>query len=197
MLRPFFSYFGGKWRAAPKYPAPSHKTIIEPFAGSAGYATRYPERDVLLVEKNHKIASIWRYLISADEDRILNLPDIGADGVDAHCDLEDSEKWLIGLWISKGTSAPRKTPSAWVRSGTHPNSSWGPAIRERIASQVQYIRHWIIIEGDYTEAPDEPATWFIDPPYRVRGTGYPESSKIINFDNLGEWCRTRSGQVIV
>ena len=40
-LRPFFCYYGGKWRAAPKYPPPEHDTIVEPFAGAAGYATRY------------------------------------------------------------------------------------------------------------------------------------------------------------
>jgi hypothetical protein len=33
MLRPFWRYYGGKWRAAPRYPAPRYDTIIEPFAG--------------------------------------------------------------------------------------------------------------------------------------------------------------------
>jgi len=48
---PFFGYYGGKFRAAPHYPAPLHKTIIEPFAGSAGYAMRHYERQVILIEK--------------------------------------------------------------------------------------------------------------------------------------------------
>lgn len=47
-LRPFFSYFGGKWRDTPRLPAPKHPTIIEPFAGSAGYALRHYTRDVVL-----------------------------------------------------------------------------------------------------------------------------------------------------
>jgi hypothetical protein len=34
-LRPFWRYYGGKWRAAPRYPRPTHDTIIEPFAGAA------------------------------------------------------------------------------------------------------------------------------------------------------------------
>ena len=35
-LRPFFGYYGGKWRDAVKhYPEPAFETIIEPFAGSA------------------------------------------------------------------------------------------------------------------------------------------------------------------
>jgi len=44
MLRPFWRYYGGKWRAAPRYPAPRHDLIIEPFAGAAGYAMRYPDQ---------------------------------------------------------------------------------------------------------------------------------------------------------
>ena len=35
-LKPFFTYYGGKYRAAPKYPEPVHGSIVEPFAGSAG-----------------------------------------------------------------------------------------------------------------------------------------------------------------
>ena len=49
-LKIFFSYFGGKWRAAPHYPAPTEPHIIEPFAGAAGYAMRYPERKVTLID---------------------------------------------------------------------------------------------------------------------------------------------------
>ena len=34
-LRPFFGYYGSKWAMARLYPAPQHRTIIEPFAGAA------------------------------------------------------------------------------------------------------------------------------------------------------------------
>jgi hypothetical protein len=40
-VRPFFSFFGSKWRVAPHYPAPERDLIIEPFAGSAGYSLRH------------------------------------------------------------------------------------------------------------------------------------------------------------
>jgi site-specific DNA-adenine methylase len=49
-LRPFFTYTGGKYRLAPRYPEPRHNLIIEPFAGSAGYSLRHPEREVLLID---------------------------------------------------------------------------------------------------------------------------------------------------
>jgi hypothetical protein len=37
-LKPFFNYYGGKWRVARRYAPPEHDLIIEPFAGAAGYA---------------------------------------------------------------------------------------------------------------------------------------------------------------
>jgi site-specific DNA-adenine methylase len=62
-LRPFLRYYGGKWSLAPSYPEPRFATIIEPFAGAAGYSLRYADRRVTLVEKYPVIAGIWRYLI--------------------------------------------------------------------------------------------------------------------------------------
>jgi len=67
----------------------------------------------------------------------------------------------------------------------------------RIASQLHAIRHWTLIEGDYTEAPGVPATWFVDPPYIDKGKHYRLGSSTIDFDALGAWCRTRRGQVMV
>ena len=50
-LRPFFGYYGGKWRDALKhYPEPDHETIVEPFAGSAGFSLRYAHRKIILCE---------------------------------------------------------------------------------------------------------------------------------------------------
>jgi site-specific DNA-adenine methylase len=49
-LHPFFSYFGSKYRLAKRYPKPQCDEIIEPFAGSAGYALLYPQKQVYLYE---------------------------------------------------------------------------------------------------------------------------------------------------
>lgn len=73
-LKPFFSFYGGKWRAAPRYPAPEHSTIIEPFAGSAGYSVRHHEQNVILYEIDPVIAGVWDYLIHAKESEIMSLP---------------------------------------------------------------------------------------------------------------------------
>lgn len=194
-LKLFFTYFGGKWRTAPHYPKPLHRTIIEPFAGSAGYACRYPEHDVILVEKNPKIAAVWRYLIAAKPADILRLP-TKVSHVD-EIPGPDAARWLVGLWLNKGAAEPHMTPSRWVRDGIRPNSSWGEVIRERIASQLGSIRHWQIIEADYSHAPRVSATWFIDPPYMSFGHRYPSRLGREDYRPLGEWCRGLPGQVIV
>ena len=195
-MKPFFTFYGGKYRAAPHYPAPLYETIIEPFAGSAGYAMRYPQNRIILVEKDPAIAALWRYLINTTRENILHLPlDIPTSLDDM--DLLPEEKTLIGFWLNKGTASACKTPSAWMRSGIRPNSFWGEAIRYRIASQVNFIKHWGLIEGDYSCAPNIEATWFIDPPYQKAGRLYRYSSKDIDFTRLGEWCKNRMGQVMV
>ncbi|HEY6921951.1 MAG TPA: hypothetical protein VI653_00670 [Steroidobacteraceae bacterium] len=73
---------------------------------------------------------------------------------------------------------------------------WTPALRDRVASQVDRIRHWQIIEGDYSLAPNVPATWFIDPPYDNKAGSYYAHSKV-DYAALAGWCRTRRGQVLV
>jgi hypothetical protein len=195
---PFFSFYGGKWRAAPRYPAPQHNRIFEPFAGAAGYSTRHYDRDIVLVERDPTIAAMWRYLIAATPADIRALPLVPLDGSGVDdLDCAPEAKSLIGFWLNKGTAAPCRTPSAWMRNGRRPKSFWGSEIRERIATQVECIKHWTVIEGDYRVAPDEIGTWFIDPPYQEAGNLYRFSAKKIDFDALGDWCQGRRGQVMV
>jgi site-specific DNA-adenine methylase len=192
-LSPFFCYFGGKWRAAKSYPAPQFKTVIEPFAGSAGYALNYPDHQVQLFDLDPTICGIWDYLIHVEPSEILALP-----AEVAHVDdvkAPQAAKDLIGFWLNKGVATPVKTPSAWVRSGIRPNSSWGQEVKERIASQVQFIRHWTIANESYEKADNQPATWFVDPPYEQAGRKY--RVKFSEFETLADWCRARQGQVIV
>lgn len=189
-ISPFFSYFGGKWRLAPRYPKPLHDTIIEPFAGGAGYSTRYHNRQIILVEKDPTVASMWRLLLSASAGDILALPEDGDAATGAARAL---------IEFNRAQSASRAGSSRVWREGFHEHAArtWCRTVRARIASQVDKVRHWQIIEGDYTQAPDIEATWFIDPPYVELGTQYTQSAAAIDFAALGAWCRTRRGQVIV
>jgi len=200
-LRPFWNYYGGKWRAAPLYPAPSHGTIIEPFAGAAGYSMRYPDRKVILVEKYPVIAEIWRYLIGATSSEIAALPI--ADSVDdLPASMPQGAKWLIGFNLSSACATPRRTTSSGVKmlraSGRYRSAGWTVERRARCAAQVDRIRHWTVLECGYDEAPDIDATWFVDPPYQGRaGSHYRHGSKAIDYPALGAWCQALRGQVMV
>lgn len=197
MLLPFFTFYGGKWRSAPHYPPPVFNTIVEPFAGSAGFSVRYPQCGVTLVDADAAIVETWRYLIRVSPAEILRLPDVFNGQTVDDLSVAPEARLLIGWWLNKGASTPCKTPSAWMRLGTHATSYWGESIRNRIASQVEQIRHWKVVQGTYADAPPSRATWFIDPPYEKAGRHYRCGSNAIDYGALGEWCRSRDGQVIV
>src|ERR1700690_625849 len=200
-LKPFWRYYGGKYRAAPRYPKPLMPTIVEPFAGAAGYSLRYPERQVILVEKNAIVADLWAYLIGVSEAVIRSIP---ADVTD----IDDLPSWvptparsLVGWWFNSATVSPRKSLSiGLIRLAEMGRKfgGWTEATRERVASQVSAIRHWKVIQGDYSMSPDVTATWFIDPPYNnSAGAYYPNGPLDIDYAQLAAWCRTRPGDVIV
>lgn len=204
-LRPFFTFYGGKYRAAPHYPAPALGTIIEPFAGSAGYALRYPDRRVILVERDPIIAATWRYLLRVTPEDVRALPDLSPGQSVDDLPVSQEARWLIGWYCGRGLASPRKTQSVWIANyiagnygkGSSPCIAWGSAVRERIATQIGHIRHWTLIEGDYSDAPDIEASWFIDPPYAVAGRHYRYGSNTIDYGRLADFCTSRRGQVIV
>lgn len=201
-LQPFFRYYGAKWRAvhAQRYPQPLHDTIIEPFAGAASYAMHWPERRVILVERYAVVAQIWRWLIGASRHDVLQIPLV--DDVD---DLPYSTplgaRYLVGFAMNAATASPRRSISASalkLRSEGRRFYGWSEDMRMRVANQVEQIKHWQIIEGDYTAAPDVEATWFVDQPYAgPGGAHYVHGSSGINYEHLAAWCRARRGQPIV
>lgn len=198
MLAPFFTYFGGKYRSATRYPPPLHGTIVEPFAGSAGYALRYHTRNVVLIEKSEPIAGIWSYLIRATPAEILALPLLEPGQSVDTLNVPQEARWLIGMGIGAGLASPRKTRLRdWPGAENAPMSWWGTERRARCAENVRHIRHWRVINGSYHDAPDLHATWFVDPPYEGMGKHYPCGADDIDFGHLAEWCRSRRGQVMV
>lgn len=207
-LRPFWRYYGGKWRSAPLYPQPRHRRIVELFAGSAGYALRYPACEVVLVELFAPLAEIWRFLIAAEPHEIEAIPLVDAI-VDLPAWVPAGGRALVRHCLGAGLARGINVASAGVRFNrerTDPSAGWSALQRARVAAQVPRIKHWRIIEGDYTAALpllDRDTTSFWDPPYSspagakypCRPKGTPEV-RAAWYTELGEHVRAAPGQVI-
>lgn len=164
-LKTFINYYGGKWRAAPRYPKPQFDTIIEPFAGGAGYSLRYPDRNVVLYEKDADLVAMWQWLIQASPQDVLDLPVIGEfDHLD-EVDAPHGAKVMIGFCLNTGSAVSCKSPSRWCREHVT-DQFWTKGRRKRTSEQVDAITHWRCEQvEDYSDIPNHEATWFVDPPY--------------------------------
>lgn len=193
-LRRFFPFLGSKWGLAMNYPSPRHDLIIEPFAGSAGYSTSYHNRQVILIEKDPILAELWRYLISATKDDILSIPILDEGVHIAEVIQEQGAQYLVGFWTKYCGWSPNKMSLRDKRDGL----LWNEKVRSRIANQVEHIKHWILIHGDYSIIGDFHATWFIDPPYVGRtGEMYRCKRSELMEESFVDFCVSREGQIIV
>ena len=190
-LRKMFSYYGSKSKIVDYYPPPKHKKIIEPFAGSARYSLKYWQNDVLLVDKYPVIVEVWNYLKNASEADILGLPKIEKHQRVSDFNLSHEEALFMGFCVVSAAAAPQDKPATFEGIPLNRN------VLKHTAANLYKIRHWEIKLGSYDELENEEATWFIDPPYQYGGEHYRESNKNIDFAMLGEWCKSRNGQVIV
>jgi len=189
-----FSYYGSKTNIIDLYPAPVHDKIIEPFAGTARYALKYWEKEVLLVDKYPVITEIWKWLQQCSEKDILGLPRFKEnENINNHVYDCDAQRYLVGFLVGFGSTNPRKIASPRAR---HRPNSQNYKIK-KIASQLYKIRHWEIRCGSFDEIENEVATWFIDPPYQFGGHAYIHSNKKIDFNSLSYWCKSRKGQTMV
>ena len=183
-----FSYYGSKSKVVDLYPSPKFGKIIEPFAGSARYSLKYFDREVILVDKYPVIVDLWKWLQQTSESDIMGLPNLENGQSLDNFDLPKEAKYLIGFCINGGSAQPKKTVKDF--------SNWNEQKRI-IAKSLCKIRHWVIRLGQFDELENVEATWFIDPPYQFGGEWYVKNNKSINFDELGAWCKSRNGQVIV
>lgn len=189
-----WSYYGAKTNIIHLYPAPKHDKIIEPFAGTARYALRFFEKDILLIDKYEIIIKIWQWLQKCSPADIKGLPRFKAgDNInDITYDCIE-QRYLVGFLVGFGFTDPRKTATPRLRN--RPNTM--NYTINQIASQLWKIKHWTIRSGSYEDIENEKATWFIDPPYQHGGHAYKCSNKKIDFNHLGNWAREREGQTIV
>jgi hypothetical protein len=195
-----FYYYGAKRSLARYYDPPAFPVIVEPFAGSASYSLFHLSSVelVVLVEKDPRVADLWRRLLAMTPDEVLSLP------IPRVGDITDDFLYMTvatsnGVARSKRmTITPRMPREIGRQLGQIARIL--PAAKEKV----------YLIEGDYSRAPDIEATWFIDPPYQMtrsdsstanpQGMGYAKgcSSTELDFDDrLGEWVTGRWGQIIV
>lgn len=182
-----FYYYGRKKQIARHYPTPNCDTIIEPFAGSAAYSLHADnwKKRVILIEKDEKVANIWKWLIhDASESEIAKLPD-----------LQPGDRSSEFLHI---VHAATKMAFHFKRIKVTPVLARNWEISRRVfAANLFKIKHWEVKCCDYSEAPEMEATWFIDPPYQGEsGMGYRHSSARIDYNHLAQWALSRKGEVI-
>ena len=185
-----FSYYGSKSKLAHRYPAPKHDTIIESFAGAAGYSLYGDnwKKNVILYDAFPKIFKVWEYIIAATEQDIMALPDLApGDKTTNYPSLTEAERWLIGFSINRGSSMPKITAS---------QRSDGLTYKRYICENLHKVKHWKVFGTGYDTCPNQVATWFIDPPYQKAGKYYFGHAKM-DYAALGKWTRERRGQVIV
>jgi len=182
-----FYYYGRKKQIARRYPEPAYDTIVEPFAGAAAYALygdRW-QRKVLLIEKDPRVAEIWQWLVeTATPEAIRALPELKVG--------EKSSEFLHIIHAATKMAFKYKT----IKVTPVLERNW--EISKRVmAANLHKVKHWRIVCGDYTEAADIEATWFIDPPYKSHpGTGYDYGSDTLDYTHLAEWVLARRGEVI-
>lgn len=194
--RPLISYYGSKFRLARggAYPPPLYDHIIEPFAGSAGYALQWPHLQVTLIDEDPVLAAVWAYLIGASTKEIKALPLIHpGQNIDELIWPCEEARNLAGYWCSVAGTYPNRKLSPWAVR----DRGWCESLKHCIAESIEQIRHWKIICGSYDEGPQGPASRFIDAPYEgAKGRKYRHGSSKLNYPEIATWCKQQQGQLI-
>lgn len=182
-----FYYYGRKKQIAKYYPSPSYDVIVEPFAGAAAYSLyeNHWRNRVILVEKDRRVAALWEWLIhEATPERIRALPNLSVG--------ERSSEFLHIVHAATKMAFKYKT----IKVTPVLERNWEIS-RRLMAANLHKIKHWELLCGDYTLAPDIEATWFIDPPYKSHpGRGYNHGSESLDYGRLATWARSRHGEII-
>jgi site-specific DNA-adenine methylase len=186
-----WSYYGSKSKVVDCYPRPVYERVIEPFAGSARYALKWWDRDVLLVDKYEVVVRIWQWLQRCTPKDILKLPEPKLGETIRREDFDCIEQaWLMGFLVQQGVNAPRLTVTKFAVDNIYHQ-------KQTIANNLFKIKHWQIQLGSYEDIPNQEASWFIDPPYQVGGEYYVKNNRSLDYASLATWCQTRQGQVLV
>ena len=222
-MRPFFSYYGGKWRGAKYYGPPRRDPVIEPFAGSAAYSTYYEAPNVRLYDISETVCEVWDWLINCSEEDVRRMPVAIRSNEEweslplpqrqiiywaihyGQCDRGSSiPEWFLHYHrtgevtgsIASYAKAHRDAGSKSTMEELVMAGTWSARKRDRIIRQKPLIANWKIENLDYRDIDLEEAHWHVDPPYQGSpGRKYPHND--IDFDHLGKWCMSLPGAVDV
>lgn len=191
---PLFKWFGSKWLSSKTLPKPKFETIVEPFAGGAGYSLRYSSYKVLICESDPHISKLWAWLIhEATEAAIREIPLGVLEGTDIRSlGLNQGQQLLLKTWQRTNNVGDCWTISSW---GNKPGQ-WTSNTRARVASEVGAVKHWEVRSDglaalrEYSQA----ATWLVDPPYQYN---YQYKSKPLDYQDLSNLIQAKMGQKIV
>ena len=194
-MRPLFPFYGSKWRDAKRYGAPVFGHVVEPFAGSAGYSCYWEPSRVTLIDSDPTIIGVWLYLQRASAAEIRALPEVEVGQDVFEMGLTYEAACLIGFWLNRGSSTPKRTRTAYSTRTDRAQLVWGERARERIASESYKIKDWRIKWGSHDECPAiQEATYFIDPPYVDKGRYYKHNK--VDHAQIGAWCKGLQWRVI-
>lgn len=203
-MHAFFRYYGSKHSIAKFYGPPRRDLVIEPFAGSASYSTYWNPKNVQLYDIDEHVCNLWDYLINCSEDDIKRLPDV-IENCDHLHSYSPVETHLMARWIwfshAKINSAPRNSDLKFYKESIASGSKtvWSNLTKQRIVQQKPLIASWTIDQLSYEKIPNVEAHYHVDPPYfnKYQGGAYKHDVRLLDYEQLAEWCVTRDGHVDV
>ncbi len=177
-----FYYFGRKSRLADLYPAPRHELVIEPFAGSMAYTLYHQPTRAIGIELDDTVVEVWSKICGLTAQELLDYPEPKRGD-------RTEDRWCMMAGGSHGTAKAKSY--LWTERMERDLRK-----QKRMAARyVDYAKQHIEYKsGKYQDAPDEEATWFIDPPYQNIKRGYRRD---VDYKELADWCKKRRGLVIV
>ena len=208
-MRQVFSYYGSKSKRAHLYPQATNGLVIEPFAGSASYSVQLMPNDNLSFwfnDLNKDTCEVWKYLTSSPclETIRAFIPDTmrrGTSITDHICNAQDKTglKCPYGLEVYLRAATNRGTlGTGYFDAVTYWCAEEWPTIYRKLVWAIERLSLADIeVTGkSYTDLPNPPAVWFVDPPYNnLAGFRYVENN--IDYSHLADWCLSRDGIVIV
>lgn len=200
-----FYYYGGKANIAGRYPVPRGRVVVEPFAGAAGYSMHHLERGnidrVFLVEKDQRVANLWKRLLEMTPSEVLALP------VPQVGDQTDDFFYMTTATSNGVASSQRMTVTSRMPREIERQ-------KRRVARLLPFCQGRVTItSGDYETAPRlSEATYFVDPPYQPhadkatskrtgspQGMGYGPGCRAsdLDYEQLGYWVTECPAHIIV